>query len=222
MAEHPVILDNKKQVKILVRQPGQPQTHKEAVVNEAPAVADPKKTVAQKLSAYAFGEEVAQPGKYILDAYLKPTGQRVANDMVERLLMTIKHMFQRWIFGLNAKLPDDKWGGDRTSFSNISRRNEPIKAMVMMSPVKELTFATQADAERVRADLMETAKEENGVVTVRQYYESSGRPELVEANGVSSSSGWKEEMIKKIEVKAQPDGSGYYLTMPKPISLTAN
>ena len=94
--------------------------------------------------------------------------------------------------------------------------------MVTMNPVKELTFITQSDAEKVKKEMIDTAEEEGGMVTVRQYYEASGHPELVESNGVSSSSGWKREMLDRVSVKPQPDGSGYYLTMPKPISLTVS
>jgi len=214
--QHPVILDNKKQVKILVRNPEQ-SPKKESVVENKVEVAEPKKTIGQRLSAYAFGEEVAQPGKYIWKGYLEPTGKRVANDIVEHFLLMLKHTFQRWIW--NGKTLDDgKWNGDRTSFSMYSKKMEPIKAMVMMSPVKELTFATQADAQSVLNEMKATV-EKDQLVTVRQYYEASGHPELVEANGVSSSSGWTN--LSKIEVKPKEDG-GYYIPLPRPISLSSN
>ena len=219
MAEHPIIMDNK-QVKVLVRNPNRPDNspHKESVVENAPSVAEPKKSVAQRLSKYAFGEEIAEPGKYIVKSYLEPTGKRVANDVVEHFLLLIKHTFQRWIWG-GKTLDDGKWG-DRTSFSNYSKGGvQPIKAMITMSPVKELTFATQSDAEKVLQELKETIEQEK-CVTARQYYEASGRPELVEPNGVSSASGWTN--LSKVEVKSQPDGSGYYIPLPKPISLSAN
>ncbi len=220
MAEHPVILNNKSQVKIMVKQPGSPAVQKAPGVQNTVAVSEPKKTFGQKLSKYAFGEEVAEPGKYIFKSYLEPTGKRVANDIVEHFLLMIKDTFQRWIWG--KTLDNGKWGVDRTSFSNYSKGSqEPIKAMIMMSPVKELTFVTQADAERVKRELIDVATNENGTATVRTYYEAAGHPELVEANGVSSSSGWTKSMLDKLEVKSQPDGSGYYLTLGKPISLSA-
>lgn len=217
MAEHPVIMDNNsKQVRILVKQPGSEHHQKDSVVDNKPQVTDPKKSVGQRLSKYAFGEEVAQPGKYIFDSYLAPTGKRVANDIVEHFLLMVKNTFQRWIW--NGKTLDNgKWVGDRTSFSNYSRGPEPIKASVMMSPVKELTFGTQAEAERVLSSLRETMANENGMVTVREYYETSGCPELVETNGVSSSSGWKD--LSKVTVKANPDG-GYSISLPRPVSLS--
>jgi len=219
MAEHPVTFNESKPVKILVRQPGSQGTvpaQAQSVVDNKPEIADPKKTVSQKLSKYAFGEEVAQPGKYIFDSYLAPTGKRVANDIVEHFLIMIKNTFQRWIW--NGKTLDNgNWVGDRTSFSNYSRRNEPIKASVMMSPVKELTFSTKAEAERVLASLRQTMAEENGMVTVREYYETSGCPELVESSGVSSSSGWKD--LSKVTVKDNPDG-GYSISLPRPVSLS--
>ena len=220
MAEHPVILDNKKQVKVLVRQPGPPAAKvKESVVENAPDVAEPKKTIAQTLSKYAFGEEIAEPGKYILKSYLEPTGKRVANDIVEHFLMMVKHTFQRWIW--NGKTLDDGKFMDRTSFSNYSKGSEPIKAMVMMSPVKELTFQTLKDANRVLQELKYTAEQENGYVTVRQYYEASGRPELIDANGVSSTSGWSSQTLSKIEsAKDAPDG-GYQIPLPRPQSLSS-
>jgi len=218
MAEQPVIMKNKQEYKVLVKNPAMQHKTKESVVDDAPEVAEPKKTVAQRLSAYAFGEEIAEPGKYIWKSYLEPTGKRVANDIVEHFLLMLKHTFQRWIW--NGKTLDDgKWGGDRTSFSNISRKNEPIKAMVMSSPVKELTFGTRAEADRVLNELKNTISEEGGCVTVRQYYEISGVPQLCEANGVSSSSGWKN--LDKTEIKDRPDGNGFYLTLPTPISLKA-
>lgn len=223
MAEHPVIMDNK-QVKILVRQPNPNAAHsqKESVVENSVEVSEPKKTISQKLSKYAFGEEVQEPGKYIYKSYLEPTGKRVANDVVEHFLTMIKHTFQRWLWGVNAKLPDDGKYYDRTSFSNSSRQPQQIKAMVTLSPVKDLTFETYEDADRVLNELKYTAENENGIVTVRQYYEASGQPGLVESNGVSSSSGWKLDMLKRIE-KPLPssDKNGFYIPLPKPISLSA-
>lgn len=217
MAEHPIIMDSK-QVKVLVRQPGQKAPPKDPVVDKAPNVSEPKKTIGQRVSKYAFGEEVEKPMEYIYTSYLEPTGKRVANDIVEYFLLLIKHTFQRWIW--HGKVLDDgKWGRmDRESFSNISRRNEPVRASQMMSPVKELTFDTQKDAENVLKELQYTIKEEN-MVTVRQYYEASGVPELVESNGVSSSSGWKN--LEKASVEPQPDGNGYYIKLPRPINLSS-
>ena len=223
MAEHPIIMENKKQVKILVKTPQGPQHEaKQSVVEGEVEVSEPKKTVGQRLSKYAFGEEIAEPGKYIVKSYLEPTGKRVANDIVEHFLTMLKHTFQRWLWGVGAKLPDDGKYYDRTSFSNSSRGPQQIKAMITLSPVKELTFATQADAERVLKELIDTAEEEGGMTTVRQYYEASGQPGLVESNGVSSSSGWKSEMLAKVSVKPQPDGGGYYINLPKPISLSSD
>ncbi len=217
MAEHPVIMENK-QLRVVVRNPGQGdgRQRKESVVETAPTVSDPKKTVAQRLSAYAFGEEIQEPGKYIWKSYLEPTGKRVANDIVEHFLLMIKHTFQRWIW--NGKTLDDGKWGDRTSFSNYGRPQEPIKAMVKLSPVKELTFATRADADKVLNELRSTITNEGGSVTVRQYYEAGGRPELCES-GVSSSSGWTN--LSKAEVKEQPDGDGFYITLPRPVSLSS-
>ncbi len=224
MAEHPVILDNGKKapVKVLVRQPGPHSgSQKEAVVESSEVrVSEPKKTLGQKFSEYAFGEEVAEPGKYIYKSYLEPTGKRVANDIVEYFLLMAKHAFQRFLWG--RTYDDGKWGGDRTSFSNYSKGNEPIKAMVMMSPVKELTFITLKDANRVLQELKDTAKEEGGYVTVRQYYEASGHPELIDANGVSSTSGWSLQTLSKFETaKETPDG-GYQIPLPRPQSLSAS
>lgn len=224
MAEHPILLnEDKKQVKLLVRQPGQaPASHvTESVVENKPQVSEPKKTVGQRLSAYAFGEEVAQPGKYVWDSYLAPTGKRVANDIVEHFLLMIKHTFQRWIWH-GKTLDDGKWIGDRTSFSKISGRPEPIKASVMMSPVKELTFDTKEDANNVLNQLKYAARENEdfGAATVREYYEASGCPNLVETNGVSSSSGWKREQLEKVSVKENPDG-GWTLNLPRPQSLAS-
>ena len=127
----------------------------------------------------------------------------------------IKHTFQRWIW--DGKILDDgKWGGDRTSYSNYSKRNEPIRAMVKLSPVKELTFDTRAKASRVLSELKQTIIDENGSVTVRQYYEMAGVPQLCES-GVSSSSGWTN--LDKAEIKEQPDGDGFYIDLPRPVSL---
>ena len=110
MAEHPIIMD-KKPVKILIRQPGQSSvtSHQQAPVineDELPTVAEPKKSLGQKISKYAFGEEIAKPGQYVWTSYLEPTGKRVANDIVEYFLLMIKHTFQRWIW--NGKTMDDE------------------------------------------------------------------------------------------------------------------
>lgn len=217
MAEHPILMDSKK-FNILVKKPGQtqPTEKRESVVENAPEVSEGKKSVAQRLSKYAFGEEVAEPAKYVWTSYLEPTGKRVANDILEYFLQMIKHSFQRWIW--NGKTLDDGKWKDRTSFTNYyGQQSEPIKASVMMSPVKELTFGTQADAEKVLAELKGIIEHEGGAVTVREYYETSGCPQLCES-GVSSSSGWTN--LSKAEVKAQPDGSGFIISLPRPISLS--
>lgn len=223
MAEHPVVMDNSKPVKILIRQPGPAKqtanTHQQAPVideDEVPTAVDPKKTIKQRISAYAFGEEVAQPGKYIWKSYLEPTGKRVANDIVEHFLLMLKHTFQRWIW--NGKTLDDgKWVGDRTSFSNYSRGNEPIKAMVAASPVKELIFPTEAAANKVLKYLKDQIEEDH-LVTVRQYYEAGGQPGLCDANGVSSSSGWTS--LGKARVEPTTDGNGYQIILPRPVGLS--
>ena len=219
MAEHPILMDNKK-INILVR-PGQtqPSIQKTSVVENAPKVSEGKQSIAQRLSKYAFGEEVAEPGKYVWKSYLEPTGKRVANDIVEYFLQMIKHTFQRWIW--DGKILDDGKWKDRTSFTNYygNGRNEPVKAAVMMSPVKELTFGTQSDAEKVLAELKDTIENEGGAVTVRQYYEASGCENLIGNDGTCSSSGWTN--LSKAEIKAQPDGSGFYISLPRPISLSA-
>lgn len=214
MAEHPVLMDGKK-FKILVKPQGQPHHQQDSVVENAPKVSDGKKSVAQRLSKYAFGEEVAEPAKYVWTSYLEPTGKRVANDIVEYFLQMLKHTFQRWIW--NGKILDDGKYKDRTSYSNYSGQNGPVQAAVMMSPVKELTFASHSDAEKVLKELRYTI-ENDGEVTVRTYYEASGCPNLVEPNGVSSSSGWTD--LSKAEVRAQPDGSGYSINLPRPKSLS--
>ena len=215
MAEHPIVMDGK-QLKVFVKRPGpNGAPSKESVVDTTPKVSEGKRTIGQKLSEYAFGEEVAEPGKYIWKSYLEPTGKRVANDIVEHFLMMLKHTFQRWIW--NGKTLDDGKFTDRTSFSNYSRQPQQIQAMVMMSPGKELTFATRAEAERVLAELKNTISEEHAV-TVRQYYETSGVPNL--CDGVSSASGWTN--VNKASVKDQPNGEGFYIDLPRPVSLSSN
>ena len=212
MAEHPIIMDQK-QLKLTINRPGQQKQQTESVVATAPQVSEGKRTVSQKISKYAFGEEVAEPGKYIWKSYLEPTGKRVANDIVEHFLLLLKHTFQRWIW--NGKTLDDGKWMDRTSFSRISSGNEPIKAMVMMSPVKELTFASRLDAEKVLNHLKGVIQRDEAV-TVREYYECGGRPELC-GDGTASSSGWTN--LNKVEIKEAPDGNGFSLNLPRPQSL---
>jgi hypothetical protein len=213
MAEQPVIMQNK-QLKVIINPAENGRNVKQSVVENAPKVSDPKQTVSQRLSKYAFGEEVAQPGKYVWDSYLAPTGKRVANDIVEYFLQMIKHTFQRWIW--NGKILDDGKWGDRTSYSKMYQKDQPVQAMVKLSPVKELTFSSRAEANSVLEQLKATIQEE-GNVTVRQYYELSGTPQLCES-GVSSTSGWTN--LSKVEIKEQPDGDGFYLTLPRPINLS--
>ena len=92
--------------------------------------------------------------------------------------------------------------------------------MVKLSPVKELTFGTRSEAARVLNELKGIAEHEGGYAMVRQYYEISGCPQLCES-GVSSTSGWNENMLKKVEIAEQPDGDGFYLKLPRPISMTS-
>lgn len=220
MAEHPIFMDKgKNELRVFINKPGEPKPAKNPVVENTPKVSEPKKSVAQRLSKYAFGEEMEKPGEYIFKSYLEPTGKRVANDIVEHFLQMIKHTFQRWIWD-GKTLDDGKWGRDRTSFSNYSGNPEPTKAMVKLSPVKDLTFTTRADAIHVLTELRDTAENEGGSVTVRQYYEASGCPELCES-GISSSSGWTKQMLAKVDVVEQPDGDGFMIKLPRPVSLTS-
>ena len=219
MAEHPVIMPEK-QIRVVVQKPGMsppavPAKTKDPVVENTPKVSDGKKSLAQRLSKYSFGEEMEKPGKYIFDSYLEPTGKRVANDIVEYFLTLIKHTFQRWIW--NGKILDNGKWMDRTSYSDISRQQQqPVKAMVLGSPVKELTFQTRIDAQRVLNELKDTIKQE-GHVTVRQYYEASSCPELCESSGTASSNGWTN--LEKAEVKDSPGGEGFCISLPRPVSL---
>lgn len=221
MAEQPVVMKPKvdpTKVKVAFRLPGQNEPLQKPARNAAASatkVNEGKRSFGQKLTEYAFGEEIEKPGNYIWKSYLEPTGKRVANDIVEHFLQLVKHTFQRWIW--HGKILDDGKWMDRTSFSRISSgQTEPIKARVMMSPVKELTFETRADALNVLENLKGIMKEEGGMVTVRDYYETGGQPGLCES-GVSSTSGWRN--LDKVEVKEQPDGSGWILTLPRPINL---
>ena len=214
--DQPVIMESKKQVKVFFRDPNKKT---EAVISGKPQVSDPKKSLGQTISKYAFGrEDVSDPGKYIWESYLEPTGKRVANDIVEHFLMTIKHMFQRWIW--DGKILDDGNGRlvDRTSFSNWGKKNEPVKASAVMSPVKEIKFDTAGDAQKVLDELKMSIQSdsEGHCATVRQYYEAANLPELCES-GVSSSTGWTD--LDKVEVKPHPDGDGFYLNMPRPRGL---
>ena len=141
----------------------------------------------------------------------------MANDIVEYFLQMFKHAFQRWIW--NGKTLDDGKWKDRTSYSNYSNGGTgPVQAAVMMSPVKELTFESKIDAEKVLKELVDTISSD-GAVTVRTYYEASGVPGLCEANGVSSRSGWTD--LSKAEIKSQPDG-GFCISLPRPKSLSQN
>lgn len=217
MAEQPIVMEDKKQVHLYF-QPKQGNTKQESVVgDEKPSYKDPKKSLAQKLSKYAFGEEKEDPGKYILDSYFLPTGKRVANDIVEHILMTIKHTFQRWIW--DGKILDNDNLVDRTSFSNFGKRPEAIQGAVKMSPVKDITFAKKSAAERVLGVMKQLCNDpqEGKCATVRAYYEASGLPEL--CDGVSSSSGWTS--MDNVEVKPCPDGDGFYISLPRPIGLKA-
>lgn len=216
MAEHPIIMDEKKQVHLFLQNPGQRQ-QKPAVIDEKPTATDPKKSLAQRLSKYAFGEEVVNPGNYVWKSYLEPTGKRVANDILEHFLMMIKHTFQRWLW--DGKILDNNELIDRTSFSNYGRRQDTIQAAVKMSPVKDITFATRSSAEKVLNELKRSVNDpqEGNCVTVRAYYEAANLPEL--CDGVSSSSGWTS--MDKVEVKPCSDGDGFYITLPRPIGLKA-
>ena len=217
MAEHPIIMEDKKQVHLFLQDPNkrqqQPQT--QAVIDEKPKYSDPKKSLAQKLSKYAFGEEMTNPGKYVLDSYFLPTGKRVANDILEHILMMIKHTFQRWMW--DGKILDNNELIDRTSFSNYGRQQNVIQASVKMSPVKDITFTTKEAAEKVLNRLKRSVNDpqEGNCVTVRTYYEAANLPEL--CDGVSSSSGWTS--LDKVEVKPCPDSNDFYITLPRPIGL---
>ena len=217
MAEHPIIMDDKKQVRLFLQNPGAKAAQKKSVVDETPKYSDPKKSIAQKLSKYAFGEEVGNPGNYVWKSYLEPTGKRVANDIVEHFLMMLKHTFQRWLW--DGKILDNNELIDRTSFSNYGRRQDTIQAAVKMSPVKDITFSSKASAERVLGELKRSVADpqEGNCVTVRSYYELSGLPDL--CDGVSSSSGWTN--LDKVEVKPCEDGDGFRITLPRPIGLKA-
>ena len=121
MAEHPIIMDQK-QLKLTIARPGQPTRQPtESVVETAPQVSEGKETFGQKISEYAFGEKVAEPGKYIWKSYLEPTGKRVANDIVEHFLLLVKHTFQRWIW--NGK-------GSRATRDSCTRASWPFPTAI--------------------------------------------------------------------------------------------
>lgn len=214
MAEHPIIMEDKKQVHLFVNQSGD-MGFRRAVIDEKPNVKEPKKTVAQRLSKYAFGEEMTNPGEYVLKSYFEPTAKRVANDILEHVLMTIKHTFQRWMW--NGKILDNNELIDRTSFSNYGRKPETIQGAVKMSPVKEITFTQESSAQKVLNDLKRLVNDpsQGNCATVRSYYEAANLPELCDS--VSSSSGWTS--MDGVTVKPCEDGKDFYITLPRPIGL---
>ena len=216
MAEQPVIMKEKQQVRLYIDPSSKPKKT-EAVIDVKPTATDPKKSLAQKLSKYAFGEEIDSPGKYVWDSYLEPTGKRVLNDILEHFLVMIKHTWQRWMW--QGKILDNDQLVDRTSYSNYGRQPQQLQAAVKMSPVKDITFPTKAHAEKVLSKLKALINDpqEGRCATVRSYYEAANLPELCDT--VSSSSGWIK--LDNVEVKPCTDGDGFYINLPRPIGIKA-
>lgn len=200
--------DNK--IRIMIQDPN--RTVASPVSKEKPTVADNKPSMKQRLTFYAFGEEVDKPMDRVWETELKPRGKRLINELVESALLGIKHMVQRKLF--DGKIMDN----DRINYQAFGKNGSgpaPKKTYKMMAPVKELTFVDYSNALQVLIEMKKIIASEERCVTVGKYYELADAPE--EADSTSYSSGWLnlDSVVKPVEAP----GGGFVLKLPPPVSL---
>lgn len=201
--------DNK--IRIMIQDPNRPKT--QPVSREKPTVSDSKPTVKQKLTYYAFGEEVEKPAERIWETELKPRGKRLINELVESALIGIKHMVQRKLF--DGKVLDN----DRINYQSFGKNGGtgPMqkKTYKMMAPVKELTFVDYSNALQVLIEMKKIIASDERCVTVGKYYELADAPEEADAN--SFTSGWLN--LDSVTKPVEAPGGGFVLKLPPPVSL---
>ena len=197
-------------VRIMIQDPERQKS--DPVSKEKPTVSDAKPTVKQRLTYYAFGEEVDNPLERILDTEIKPRGKRLINELVESALLGIKHMVQRKLF--DGKILDN----DRINYQAFGKNGGtgPVKKTYkMMAPVKELTFVDYSNALQVLVEMKKIIASDERCVTVGKYYELADAPE--EADATSYSSGWLN--LDSVTKPVEAPGGGFILKLPPPVSL---
>lgn len=197
-------------VRIMIQDPGRQKS--DPVSKEKPTVSDAKPSVKQRLTYYAFGEEVDNPLERILDTEIKPRGKRLINELVESALLGIKHMVQRKLF--DGKILDN----DRINYQAFGKNGGtgPVKKTYkMMAPVKELTFVDYSNALQVLVEMKKIIASDERCVTVGKYYELADAPE--EADATSYSSGWLN--LDSVTKPVEAPGGGFILKLPPPVSL---
>lgn len=200
--------DNK--IRIMIQDPSKVKS--DPVSKEKPKVKDTAPTVKQRLTYYAFGEEVDKPLERIWESEMKPRGKRLINELVEAGLLGIKHMVQRKLF--DGKILDN----DRINYQAFGKNGSgpmPKKTYKMMAPVKELTFVDYSNALQVLIEMKKIIASEERCVTVGKYYELADAPE--EADATSYSSGWLN--LDSVTKPQEAPGGGFILKLPPPVSL---
>lgn len=202
--------DPNKKIRIMIQDPNKKI---EPVSKEKPTATDTKPTLKQRLTYYAFGEEVEKPMERIWDTELKPRGKRLINELVEAGLLGIKHTIQRKLF--DGKTLDN----DRINYQGFGKNGvaSPVvkKTYKTMAPVKELTFVDYSNALQVLVEMKKMIASDARCVTVGQYYELADAVE--EADATSYSSGWLN--LDSVTKPVEAPGGGFVLKLPAPVSL---
>ena len=207
--QKPVILDN--QVNITIRDPNAPK--KPVIQGTVKRVKGPKpkEKWTKKFIHAVLGQDVDDPGKYILDNYLVPTGLRMINNTGQTVLKKLSDGLQVGCFGRVV----NQNGGftDYTSYSNPGVAPVQPKTFRLMDSVETFAFATRADADRVLNELRGRLQA-YGSISVLDYYEMVGAPADV-MQYVLKDRGW----VNLDNARVMTSAEGFIIDLPRPISL---
>ena len=204
----PVILDN--QVNITIRDPNSPVQDKKIISGNVKRVKTKEKAGKKFVHAF-FGEDVENPGEYIVDNYLVPTGLRMLNNAGQTILKHASDGLQMLLFG---KVVNQNNGQtDYTSFSNGGQSIQQPTARRLVDAVETFVFGTRVDAERVLNE-MRGRIGTYGSVSVLDYYEMVGAP-IDNMAYVFKDRAWTN--LDSARVLSSPEG--FVIDLPRPISL---
>jgi len=204
----PVILDNS--VNITIRDPNMPEQQSKKVVQGSVKRVQKKEKASKKFVHAFFGQDVENPGEYIVDQYLVPTGLRMLNNAGQTILKHASDGLQMLLFG---KVVNQQNGPtDYTSFSSNGQQPMP-RAQRILDAVDTFVFGSKMDAERVLAD-MRGRINAYGSVSVLDYYDAIGSP-IDNTAYVLKDRGW----TNLDNARVVPIPEGFTIDLPRPISL---
>lgn len=169
-----------------------------------------------KLSDY-IPSGVSKSANNIIDEVLKPSAERMAFDLVDALLRTIRDAAGTLIFKEGYK-PSSI--GDRTSYDRYYKekenKNKYDTSIIDVFNVRNCTYKSMAEALSVKDEMLFALKQ-YGRVSVLQYYDIS-RVDMATVPSTSSKFGWRSLSEKDLRIVPTMDGK-YIINLPKPEAL---